>query len=87
MLDLQKEKDAQAVEILKLKKRGRKSDKTKPMFKDSDFNRLDDDIEDVEGETVYAATSGVSTAGALVSTARPTISIVGPSTSAAGTLI
>ncbi|GKB81924.1 hypothetical protein Tco_0948819, partial [Tanacetum coccineum] len=125
VLDLEKEKDAQAVEILKLKKRvkklerhrkssishprrriyrqvessdddldeedaskqGRKSDKTKPMFKDSDFDRLDDDMENVEGETVYAATSGVSTAGALVSTARPTVSTVGPSTSAAGTLI
>ncbi|GJT08846.1 hypothetical protein Tco_0843308 [Tanacetum coccineum] len=97
VLDLEKEKDAQAVEILKLKKRvkklerqrkssishprrriyrqvessdddldeedaskqGRKSDKTKPMFKDSDFDGLDDDMENVEGETVYAATSGV----------------------------
>ncbi|GKA12353.1 hypothetical protein Tco_0691899 [Tanacetum coccineum] len=55
------------------------------MFKDSDFVELDDDMENVEGETVYAATSGVSTAGALVSTARPTISTAGPSTSAAGT--
>ncbi|GKC59407.1 hypothetical protein Tco_1087005 [Tanacetum coccineum] len=79
VLDLEKEKDAQAVEILKLKKRvkklerqrkssishprrriyrqvessdddldeedaskhGRKSDKTKPMFKDSNFDDLD----------------------------------------------
>ncbi|GJV94131.1 hypothetical protein Tco_1541944 [Tanacetum coccineum] len=39
-----KEKDAQAVEILNLKKRGRESDKTKPMFKDSDFDGLDDDM-------------------------------------------
>ncbi|GJW59217.1 hypothetical protein Tco_0105948 [Tanacetum coccineum] len=52
---------------------------------DSDFDRLDDDMENVEGETVYAATSVVSTTGALVSTARPTVSIVGPSTSAVGT--
>ncbi|GJX47757.1 hypothetical protein Tco_0272947 [Tanacetum coccineum] len=66
-------------------KQGRKSNKTKPIFKDSDFDGLDDDMENVEGETVYAATSGVSTAGALVSTARPTVSTVGPSTSAAGT--
>ncbi|GKA22146.1 hypothetical protein Tco_0708108, partial [Tanacetum coccineum] len=125
VLDLEKEKDAQAVEILKLKKRvkklerqrkssishlrrriyrqvessdddldkddaskqGMKSDKIKPMFKDSDFDGLDDDMENVEGETIYAATSGVSTAGALVSTARPTVSTGGPSTSAAGTLI
>ncbi|GJU07141.1 hypothetical protein Tco_1123571 [Tanacetum coccineum] len=67
VLDLEKEKDAQAVEILKLKKRMRrmhpnkgKSDKTKPMFKDSDFDGLDDDMANVEGETVYAATFGVS---------------------------
>ncbi|GJU54469.1 hypothetical protein Tco_1228183 [Tanacetum coccineum] len=66
-------------------KQGRKSDKTKPMFKDSDFDGLDDDMENVEGETVYAATSGVSTARALVSTASPTVSTAGPSTSAVGT--
>ncbi|GJY89228.1 hypothetical protein Tco_0503856, partial [Tanacetum coccineum] len=58
VLDLEKEKDAQAMEILNLKKRvesfddeldekdafeqGRTSDKTKPMFKDSDFDDLDD---------------------------------------------
>ncbi|GJY38088.1 hypothetical protein Tco_0424452 [Tanacetum coccineum] len=66
-------------------KQGRKSDKTKPMFKDSDFDRLDDDMENVEGETVYAATSGVSTAGELVSTARPIVSTAGPSTSVVGT--
>ncbi|GJZ19724.1 hypothetical protein Tco_0556314 [Tanacetum coccineum] len=123
VLDMEKEKDAQAVEILKLKKivnkierqrkssishprkriykkiesfdddldeedaskQGRKSDKTKLMFKDSDFDGLDDDMENVEGETVYVATSGVSTAGALVSTTRPTVSTSRPSTSAAGT--
>ncbi|GJT77795.1 hypothetical protein Tco_1044520 [Tanacetum coccineum] len=82
VLDLEKEKDAQAMEILKLKKRvkklerkrklsishpkrriyrqdesfnddldeedaskqGRTGDKTKPMFQDSDFDELDDDI-------------------------------------------
>ncbi|GJZ62530.1 hypothetical protein Tco_0618667 [Tanacetum coccineum] len=109
---LEKDKDAQAVEILKLKKRvkklerqrkssishprrriykqveskqGRKSDKTKPLFIDSDFDGLDDDMENVEGETVYAATSGVSTTGALVSTARLTVSTAGPSTNVAGT--
>ncbi|GKA88238.1 hypothetical protein Tco_0810002 [Tanacetum coccineum] len=58
VLDLEKEKDAQAVEILKLdqrvesfdddldeedaSKQGRTSDKTKPMFKDSNFDDLDD---------------------------------------------
>ncbi|GKG60221.1 hypothetical protein Tco_0609885, partial [Tanacetum coccineum] len=57
----------------------------KPMFKDSDFDRLDDDMENVEGETVYAATSGVNTTEVLVSTTRPTVSTAGPSTSAART--
>ncbi|GKC91688.1 hypothetical protein Tco_1152337 [Tanacetum coccineum] len=46
VLDLEKEKDAQAVKILKLKKRGRTSDKTKPMFKDSDFDDLDDLVDE-----------------------------------------
>ncbi|GJT62877.1 putative ribonuclease H-like domain-containing protein [Tanacetum coccineum] len=64
VLDLEKENDAQAVEILRLKKRvessddsldeddaskqGRKSDKTKPMFKDSNFDVLDDAMEDID---------------------------------------
>ncbi|GJW31156.1 hypothetical protein Tco_0051188, partial [Tanacetum coccineum] len=94
VLDLEKEKDAQAVEILKLKQRvessdddldeedaskqGRESDKTKSMFQDSDFDILNDDIEDVEGETVHTATTGVSvvsapviTNGVAISTAEP----------------
>ncbi|GKA23701.1 hypothetical protein Tco_0709734, partial [Tanacetum coccineum] len=88
VLDLEKEKDAQAVEILKLKKRVkklerqrkssilhlrimtykqvessdadldeedaskqmRKSDKTKLMFKESNFDEIDDHMENVEGE-------------------------------------
>ncbi|GJZ90541.1 hypothetical protein Tco_0662468 [Tanacetum coccineum] len=91
VLDLEKEKDTQAVEssnddldVKDASKQGRKSDKTR-MFKDGNFDRLDDDMENVKGETVYAATSGVSTTGALVSTARPIVSIAGPSTSVAGT--
>ncbi|GKD85041.1 hypothetical protein Tco_1356195 [Tanacetum coccineum] len=81
VLDLEKEKDAQAVEILKLKQRGRESDKTTLMFQDSDFGVLDDDLEDVEGETVHTATTGVSvvsvvsapvtTASVAISTAEP----------------
>ncbi|GJY49272.1 hypothetical protein Tco_0439228 [Tanacetum coccineum] len=113
VLDLEKEKDAQAVEILNLKKRvkklerkrmssishprrrkyrqvetssdddldeddaskqGRRSDKLKPMFKDKDFEELDDHIENVKEETVDAATTGVSTVSAPVSTADVTIS-------------
>ncbi|GJX40487.1 hypothetical protein Tco_0255477, partial [Tanacetum coccineum] len=57
---------------------GSKSDKTKSMFKDSDFHVLDDDMENVERETVNTATtriSDVSTpvtiAGVAISTAEP----------------
>ncbi|GKF55625.1 hypothetical protein Tco_0165965, partial [Tanacetum coccineum] len=94
VLDLEKEKDAQAMQVESFNddldeedasKQGRKSDKTKPMFKDSDFDGLDDDMENVVGEIVYAATSGVSTARALVSIVGPTVSTARPSTSAAGT--
>ncbi|GJR39309.1 hypothetical protein Tco_1214993 [Tanacetum coccineum] len=42
-------------------KHGRESDKTKSMFQDSDFDVLDEDMEDVEGEIVHTATTGVST--------------------------
>ncbi|GKD52380.1 hypothetical protein Tco_1281356 [Tanacetum coccineum] len=118
VLDLEKEKDAQAVEILKLKKRvkklerkrklsishprrriyrqvkssnddldeedaskqGRESDKTKSIFKDSDFDVLDDDMEDVEGETVHTATTGVSAVSAPVTTAGVAISTAEPRT-------
>ncbi|GJY01900.1 hypothetical protein Tco_0360052 [Tanacetum coccineum] len=59
-------------------KQGRESDKTKSIFKDMDFDVLDDDMEDVEGETVHTATTGVSVvsapitiAGVAVSTAKP----------------
>ncbi|GJY43244.1 hypothetical protein Tco_0431457 [Tanacetum coccineum] len=112
-LDLEKEKDDQAVEILKLKKRvkkleikrkssishsrrrinklvessdddldkddaskqGRNSDKTKPMFKDSDFDMLKDSI-------TTARPSYVSTTD-QVSTARPEVSVVSVPVSAA----
>ncbi|GKF93869.1 hypothetical protein Tco_0283569, partial [Tanacetum coccineum] len=119
VLDLEKEKDAQAVEILNLKKRvkklerkrqssishpkrrkyrqvetssdddldeedaskqGRRSDKLKPMFKDKDFEELDDHIENVEEETVDAAATGISTVSAPVSTAGVTISTAEPKT-------
>ncbi|GKD74427.1 hypothetical protein Tco_1332709 [Tanacetum coccineum] len=114
VLDLENEKDAQAVEILNLKKRvkklerktkssisqsrrriyrqvessdddldkedaskqGRRSDKTKPMFKDRDF----DELEDVE---VNAAEQITTTGPLQVSTARPTVSIARPEVSAA----
>ncbi|GJT92037.1 hypothetical protein Tco_1080882 [Tanacetum coccineum] len=120
VIDLEKEKDAQAVEILKLKKRvkklerqrkssishprrriyrqvessnddldeedaskqGRTSDKTKPMFKDSDFDDLDDLVDegmafvqekDAENQGKIGAddTEAVNTAGEGVSTAAP----------------
>ncbi|GKD83444.1 hypothetical protein Tco_1350283, partial [Tanacetum coccineum] len=118
VLDFEKEKDAQAVEILKLKKRvkklerkrkssisyprrriyrqvessddnldkedaskqGRESDKTKSMFQDSNFDVLDDDMEDVEGETVHTATTGVTVVSAPVTTAGVAISTAEPRT-------
>ncbi|GJT91180.1 hypothetical protein Tco_1080025 [Tanacetum coccineum] len=86
VLDLEQEKDAQAEEILNLKKRedaskqGRKSDMTKPMFKESDFDEVDDLIENVEGETIDAATTGVSTVSAPVTTDGITISTTEPRT-------
>ncbi|GJX85025.1 hypothetical protein Tco_0335799 [Tanacetum coccineum] len=111
VLDLEKEKDAQAMEILRLKKRvkrlerqrksstlqprkrkyrqvessnddldkddaskqGRKNDMTNPMLRESDFDRFDD-------ETVDAATTGVSTASAPVTTAGVAISTAEPRT-------
>ncbi|GJT36348.1 hypothetical protein Tco_0926767 [Tanacetum coccineum] len=89
VLDLEKEKAAQAVEILRLKKRvesldddldeedaskqGRKNDKTNPMLHESDFDRFDD-------EKVDAATTGVSTASAPVTTAGVAISTAEPRT-------
>ncbi|GJX57714.1 hypothetical protein Tco_0287611 [Tanacetum coccineum] len=110
VLDLDKEKDAQAVEILNLKKKvkklerkrkssishprrrkykqvetssndgldeedaskqGRRSDKIRPMFTDKDFEELDDHMENVEEETIDAATTGVSTTAVTISTAEP----------------
>ncbi|GJY53451.1 hypothetical protein Tco_0445115 [Tanacetum coccineum] len=109
VLDLEKEKDAQAMEILRLNKRvkrlerqrklsttqlrrrkyrqvessdddldeedaskqGRKNDKTNPMLHESDFDGFDD-------ETVDAATTGVKTASAPVTTAGVAISTAEP---------
>ncbi|GJX23380.1 hypothetical protein Tco_0227825 [Tanacetum coccineum] len=64
-------------------KQGRKSDKTKPMFDDSDFDELDVDnaMENVEGD---AKTQGrniaeqITTAGDTINTASIDVSIVGP---------
>ncbi|GJV65439.1 hypothetical protein Tco_1476267 [Tanacetum coccineum] len=61
-------------------KQGRESDKTKSMFQDSDFDVLDDDMEDVEGETVHTATTGVSVVSAPVTTAGVAISTAEPRT-------
>ncbi|GJV59268.1 hypothetical protein Tco_1465368 [Tanacetum coccineum] len=55
-------------------KQGRESDKTKSMFQDSNFDVLDDDMEDVEGETIHTATTGVSVVSAPVTTAGVAIS-------------
>ncbi|GKB40045.1 hypothetical protein Tco_0884987 [Tanacetum coccineum] len=47
---------------------------------DSDFDVLDDDMEDVEGETVHTATTGVSAVSAPVTTAGVAISTAEPRT-------
>ncbi|GJT37698.1 putative ribonuclease H-like domain-containing protein [Tanacetum coccineum] len=81
VIDLEKEKDAQAVESSDddldeedASKHGRESDKTKSMFQDSDFDVIDDDMEYVEGETIHTATTGVSVVSAPVTTAGVAIS-------------
>ncbi|GJR82918.1 hypothetical protein Tco_0153703 [Tanacetum coccineum] len=61
-------------------KQGRTDDKTKPMFADSDFDELDDDMDNVEGETVHTATTGVSIVSAPVTTAGVAISTDEPRT-------
>ncbi|GJT67143.1 hypothetical protein Tco_1018623 [Tanacetum coccineum] len=95
VLDLEKEKDAQAVDRDGNRQvessnddldeedasdQGRKSDKTKSMFKDSDFDVLNDDMETVDGETVNTATTGVSVVSAPVTTAGVAISTAEPRT-------
>ncbi|GJT54564.1 hypothetical protein Tco_0989618 [Tanacetum coccineum] len=61
-------------------KQGRTDDKTKPMFVDSDFDKLNDHMENVEGETVNTATTRVSDVSALVTTAGVAISTAEPRT-------
>ncbi|GKE34327.1 hypothetical protein Tco_1453649, partial [Tanacetum coccineum] len=105
VLALETSKTAQDLVIRKLKKKSldeeyvskqaRKSDKTKPMFDDSDFSELDVDnaMENIEGD---AKTQGMNTAeqittnkdivaeqittnGDTVNTASIDVSVVGPS--------
>ncbi|GJT27343.1 putative ribonuclease H-like domain-containing protein [Tanacetum coccineum] len=74
VLALEQSKTAQDLVIRKLKKKGRKSDKIKPMFDDSDFAKIDVDnaMENVE---VNTANIDVSAAGPSdVSTADPSTS-------------
>ncbi|GKF62247.1 hypothetical protein Tco_0182301, partial [Tanacetum coccineum] len=80
VLALEEPKTAQEKVITRLKLRGRMSDKIKLMFNDSDFDMLDDDIENVKGETVNAATLGVSAASAPVTTAGVAFSTAEPRT-------
>ncbi|GJR14784.1 putative ribonuclease H-like domain-containing protein [Tanacetum coccineum] len=59
-------------------KQGRRSDKTKPMFKDSDFDVLDDAMENVEdGSTAEQ----ITTARDTLNTTSINVSAAGPSTS------
>ncbi|GKG08783.1 hypothetical protein Tco_0334615, partial [Tanacetum coccineum] len=50
--------------------RGGKVTRLEPMLKDSNFDELDAEIENVEEETVYAATTRVNTTGGEVTTAN-----------------
>ncbi|GJV93152.1 hypothetical protein Tco_1540965 [Tanacetum coccineum] len=59
-------------------KHGRKSDKTKPMFKDSDFDVLDDAMENVEGGSTAEQ---ITTVRDTLNTTSINVSAAGPSTS------
>ncbi|GJU97552.1 hypothetical protein Tco_1326823 [Tanacetum coccineum] len=61
-------------------KQERRDGKTKPMFQDSEFDELDDDMDNVEGETVNTATIEVSVVSVPVTTAGVAISTVEPKT-------
>ncbi|GJZ46026.1 hypothetical protein Tco_0593622 [Tanacetum coccineum] len=86
VLTLEQSNTAQDLVINKLQKKvkrlekGRKNDKTKPMFKDSNFDMLDDAMENVEdGRNAKQ----ITTAGDTLNTASINVSVVGPSTSTA----
>ncbi|GJX90258.1 hypothetical protein Tco_0343584 [Tanacetum coccineum] len=59
----------------------RKSDKKKPMFKDSDFDVLDDAMKNVEGGNTAEQ---ITTAGDTLNTASINVSVAGPSISTTG---
>ncbi|GJR31093.1 hypothetical protein Tco_1107325 [Tanacetum coccineum] len=75
VLDLEKEKEAQAKEksqeIGKKKEVKHLTPKKEKIQTNKDFEELDDHMENVEEETVDAATTGVSTAAVTISTAEP----------------
>ncbi|GKC23011.1 hypothetical protein Tco_1025161 [Tanacetum coccineum] len=56
-------------------KQGRTDDKTKPMFQDSEFDKLDDDMDKVEEDTVNTTTIRVSDVSAPVTTASTPVKI------------
>ncbi|GKA03727.1 hypothetical protein Tco_0676508, partial [Tanacetum coccineum] len=62
-------------------KQGRKSDKTKPMFKDNDFDVLDDAMENCEGGSTDEQ---ITTVEDTLNTASINVSTAGPSTSTTG---
>ncbi|GJV28472.1 hypothetical protein Tco_1384920 [Tanacetum coccineum] len=79
-------------------KQGRKSDKTKPMFKDSDFNVLDDAMENVKGGSTAdpsramhnciilptSTAEQITIVGDTLNTGSINVSAAGPSTSTTG---
>ncbi|GKC57555.1 hypothetical protein Tco_1085153 [Tanacetum coccineum] len=87
VFDLEKEKDAQAVEILNLKKRVKKLERHRKSSISSsrrrtysNFDDIDDYTDNIVEETFDAATTGVSTASAPVTTIGVTISTAIPRT-------
>ncbi|GJY59406.1 hypothetical protein Tco_0459298 [Tanacetum coccineum] len=61
-------------------KQGRIDDKTKPMFQDSEFDELYDDMDNVEEEIINTATIGVSVVSAPVTTTGVAIGTTEPRT-------
>ncbi|GJZ09276.1 hypothetical protein Tco_0543559 [Tanacetum coccineum] len=90
VLDLEEREECTSWGALKLKQRVKNNlnergikhltPRRKAIQAESDFGVLDDDMEDVEGETVHIATTRVSAASAPVTTVGVAISIVKPRT-------
>ncbi|GKD21290.1 hypothetical protein Tco_1222993 [Tanacetum coccineum] len=87
VLDLEKEKDAQAVEILNLKKRVKKLERQRKSNILHSRRRTYRQVDSSDGETVDAATTGVSIVSAPVTIAGVTISTTEPTTPPTATTV